>query len=343
MHVHLLFLLLFFSPLCADWNQTFDDDTKRLAEHFPAFQTTPYIEQYRFFMNARKALLKDAKIQKKVLKTAPEKKKLIIKKEEKLIIKKRRNNHIHDLYVWELSHLLNAAPACIVPSFPIDLGGKRAIVQQIESLQYGDTTPAEALQKIPLENYWKSHLVAYLLGLSDLAGRNIGITSDGKIRFFDNEASFIYYNHPSRTARAFTSGFLSQSFDWPQFRQSLDETTATHLQQFVDNLADFEEKVRLYKTIRPLTFPEEGLAFRLQVLRKFPMKEGASFRDFYMTAFPDIAAGLTKLNEIVSSILKQKVGDGTTLFFTCRRMVPSQLQKEQLLAIHDWVHTYIPQ
>lgn len=340
-----VFLLSFLIvlPLHADWNLDFDTQTKALINELPPLQSPYYLQEYMLYTRARALLLKDRRALKKIAQTEPGIKRLIFRKEDGLIVKKRRNNHIHDLYIWELSFLVGGSEF-ITPSFPMELAGKRVIVQKLEPFEHGqrlEVLSEKVTKKVPLLDYWKAHLQVYLLGLSDLANGNIGVSPTGKIRFFDNESSLIYYNKPMRTDAAFTTGFICQSFDWSQYRMPLDKEMARELQAFVQNFSHLEDHLKIYKAHRSLALEGEGFLYRLERVRSFPFREGATFRDFLGWAFPKMSPGLDALNQMVGQILGKKVDHGSALFFMGRWISFCTLSPQTTLALQQWIDTYI--
>lgn len=341
------FLLLFFffgSSLFSGWNETFDEESKEALHALARLQTDSYRKQYTFFTKSREKLLQDSNLKKKIAKSLPSEKFHFLKKKEGLILKKRRNNHIHDFFAWEISYLLKSSQY-ISPSFPIDIEGKRIIVQQWESLHAGseesDEHSQQDIQKVSLETYWRAHLLAYLLGLADMAGRNIGISPEGMIRFFDTEISLCYFNTPTKTESSFTLGYVLQSFDWPQYRTPLDRKTAEKLKTFISSLTNVEKDIHLYLTHRQVFFPEEAFAYRLDKVRNFLFKEGVTFRDFFGSVFPRMSEGLDSLNRFTRKITGKRVDHGSALFFVCRWIKNYTLSAQEKETLRKWVERYV--
>jgi hypothetical protein len=335
----ILCLLLWLSNLKADWNHEFDQKTQELVSQLPVLQNSNYCQFCDFFRKQRAILLKESTLNEAIFKTDSSKKSMILKKNRGLVLKKRRNNHIHDLYAWEVSYFLGK-DRFVLPAFPIEIAQKRVMVQEIESFECGQPKK-ETLSNVSLETYWKAHLQAYILGFSDLAATNIGVNSQGMIRFFDNEISFVYYNVAQKTEKGFTTGFISQSFDWPQFSKPIDEKIALTLQQLVRSFSTFEQNMRIYLRYRPLTFSNEGLEYRLEKVRSFEYKKGKTFKDFFSWLYPEIGAGLDELTQLVSPIMKKKTGYGTSLFFMCGSIKNYQLTGPQRNAVQKWLNKYI--
>ena len=340
----LFFLVHLSTPLQADWNEDFDRTSAFLTQSIPTFQHIQYQKQYSEFKKIREKLVHDKDLIKKLQATALYTKVLITKKELSIIIKKRKNHHIHDLYPWEMSYLLESN-AYITPSFPMEIGGVRVIVQKLEPFEfgnkYGGGYSKGTIKKISLETYWKSHLQAYILGLSDLAVSNIGINKKGIIRFFDNEACLIYYNTALNKDTYFSSGFMCQSYDWPQFDTPLDEATAHRLQEYIHTFINLENKLRAYFSIRVVTFPFDQLQYRIRMVQNFKIQKGISFRDFFAVLFPDIEKGFDELHTIVSDMLQRRAGYGTSLFYASRYIKRNLLPEKTKTRIKEWVHTYI--
>lgn len=336
-----LLFLIFVLPLQADWNHDFDKQSQLLVESLPCFQNPHYCDEYNTFVEIRKILLEDKSLQNKIKNEDPQNKLVLFQKTNDLFIKKRRNDCINELFIWELSYLLNS-PEFIVPSFPVHIGGKAVIVQKKEMIEIGkgefDCPSEDLLKKVSLKNYWKAHILAYLLGFRDLAGRNIGVNTGGMIRFFDNESSFKYVS--IKNGGGFTIPFVSQSFDWPQYRIPLDQKTAESLKHFVNSLSDFENELKQYISLRKLTISEQDLNLRLHMLRNFPLKKGATFRDLYGSLFPQLSPGLDQLNHIVGKIVNHKVDHGTALYFVWRKKKKYNLSDKDNLALDRWIETY---
>lgn len=338
----LSFLLVL--TLRADWNKEFDSESNALMQKVATLQNQTYFQQYVFFYDMREKILANQELRRKVKHEESGNKLIYFDKQNKLVIKKRRNNHIHELFAWELSFLLGSSEF-VAPSFPMEIAGKRVIVQRQEPFEIGSgnlSRPRDAtLALVTLETYWKAHLQAFLLGLGDLAGQNIGVSPEGVIRFFDNEASFIYHNEPFKTDDSFSMGFICQSFDWPHYRMPLDRKTAESLRNYIGSLDGLEENLKIYSLCRQFPFPNEGFLSRLQKVRNFAYREGATFRDFFGTVFPQISPGLDDLTETVGQFLGYKIDHGTMLFFICRHMKKQDVPLRTKSVIKNWVDKYV--
>lgn len=341
---HALFFFLYCSILQAGWNEDFDAQSIALRNEIPGLQNKEYVQQYQNFKKIRKTLLKDKSVLKQIKNTPAGQKARIAKKNLNIIIKKRRNNHIHELSTWELSYL-TGTNEYVVPSFPVDIDGVRVIVQEIETFETGTMDGGgyggNTLKKVTPETYWKAHLQAYVLGLADLTCANIGVNSQGIIRFFDTESSFSYYNVPFKTALSFSTGFICQSFDWTQYRKPLDAETAARLRDYVNSLSNLEENLKIYQKHRSISISSENLQHRLDKVRNFKIEEGVTFRDFFGFVFPQMSLGLDELNGVVGGILHRKVDHGCALFFMCRYIKNYDLPPQTKLTLQNWINTYI--
>ena len=344
-------LAVFFTShkLCADWNSDFDQETDALIKELPALQHTDYARERSEFKTIRTKLLKSKSLVNKIQKMDLMEKALIKKKSLSVIVKKRNNHHIHDLYPWELSFLLGSN-AYITPSFPMEIGGFRVIVQKLEPFEFGERISGRdmgggysknTIEKVSLETYWKAHLQAYIVGLSDLVVSNIGVNSKGIIRFFDNEACLIYYNAPFPRVNTFSTGFICQSFDWDQYRKPLDSKTAFVIQDFIRGLGNFEESLKIYCRIRNIALSFDAVRHRLNILQNFPVREGTTFQDFFAAVFPKMSPGLDGLCNIVSRLLHKPVGHGTALFYATRHAKKKLPPPEMQAALTTWVNTYV--
>ncbi|MES2200481.1 MAG: hypothetical protein V4489_10010 [Chlamydiota bacterium] len=330
--------------LYADWNQDFEERTRYLIERMPELQKETYIHSYEDFLQIRNPLLQDQSIRKKMAYTSLENKLTLLTSSDRVVIKKRRNNHIHELFAWEVSCLLGVSDY-MLPSFPLEIEGKRAILQAKEQFSYGkgkmELPSLSLLRTVSLEGYWRAHFCAYLLGIADLVSKNIGIGEDGKILFFDAEVSFSYQNKPFRTKEGFSTGFIMASFEWPQYSRPLDAKMCKSLQDFVARLSNIEDTLRLYEELREFSFLGEGLADRLDKVRSFALEEGKTFEDFFCFVYPKLGPGLDKLSRRVSRILQKKVGHGASLMFMTRDIHRHKLSPENKASLEKWLDTYI--
>jgi hypothetical protein len=330
--------------LHADWNKDFDDQTTLMVQQLTPLQNANYLDMYEFFKGVRADLLNDHEVVRQIKNWSMDEKLMIQKENLNVIIKKRRNDKFNDLYPWELSYLTNSH-AYILPSFPMEIGGKIVILQKLESFQIGSIDMGHELNvvnKVSLKTYWRALLQAYVLGIGDLVSPNIGVNQKGIIRFFDNESCLVYNNTPFRNANTFKLGFLCQAIDWPQFHVPMDAKTAKVVQEYVWSFCNsFEENMKTYLSFRSVNISDEGLKIRLEKLKTFEFSEGKTFNDFHSFIYPRMNKGLDKLSRIVSNILKIDVGSGVSLFFVTRRMKRYALTPDENASIQKWIDRYV--
>lgn len=341
--IFFVFLFATTAIFCVDWNAQFDEETKSMMRAIPLFQNVRYAESYAHFQKARSILLHDPSFQSKRAAMSSSSRMRFISKEAEGIVKKRGEN-IKELYTWELSFLLGSGEY-FVPSLPIECDGTYMIIQPIESFcimrsHIMPKSAKECVEKVPLETYWKAHLQAYLLGIQDLYGRNIGVSSEGIIRFFDTEYSFQYFETGKMNVGC-SVGFISQSFDWPHFHVPLDQASLKSVQNFLQSLSVFEELYACYKRYRHFSFQDNGLFRRLQKIRTVPLKVGMTFSDLYAFLFPSISEGLDPLMQIAEKLMKRPVREGTALLFLCGKILNMHaLSREGQERLQHWVETY---
>jgi hypothetical protein len=340
------FCLFCHGVICAGWNEDFDEESYVLGKHLDCLHTKTYEDFYGTFTQLRKMLLKDASLRRQLAAATSQQRIIFLKPREGLVVKKRASNRLHDFFSWELANLFGVDDY-VVPSFPVEIAGKKVIIQKMEPFTFGQgkmQMPSSfIIKKIHLVTYWKAHFAAYLIGLGDLVGKNIGVSSEGVIRFFDLEYSLHYCNKPARTNRSFKTGFSPQSLEWPQYRYRLDQKSAENLREYVHSLDGVEEKLKLYLEGRklPFEFDMEGFLQRLQNIRLFALEEGKSFRDFYAFLYPKLSPGLDFLTRIAESIFHQKVGHGSALVLICRRLEKQNVSSEDGKELEKWIHTYV--
>lgn len=316
---------------------------------FPQLNTRDYREIYKEFVKIRTLLLQDKELEKEIKSSPPEKKMQIIKEKLGIIIKKRHTNRAKDIYPWELSHLIGSTEY-IVPSFPVEIGGKIVIIQKLEKFDIGSNLlgyDKKIAAKVSLKDYWMALLQAYLFGISDLVAQNIGVNKQGMIRFFDIESCLNYNNIPrkeqiSPDLTIVKMGFQCQGIDWAQCRRPLDKKTAQQIQRFIRSfIDDFETTFTSYLAYRPTPYFEEGLQERIAVLKNYPFEEGTTFEDFFYLIYPHMSPGLNKLSRIVTDILGVQTGEATAMFFLSRKIKRTPLTSKQKEALNQWTTRYI--
>ena len=333
------------SSLYANWNEDFEVQSRALIKSLPQFQTESYLQEYEGFSEIKESLVRDGSLKRKLIDSPLSDRTIILRPRQGVVIKKRADNIIRELFAYEVSLLLGSSVSSFVPAFPLEIGGKKVIIQKMEPFDFGkgdrELPSSSSIKKVSVEGYWKAHLQAYILGIGDLLGRNIGVNAEGKIRFFDVEASFRYSDEIYRRQNAIGIGFVAESFDWPQYRMPLDKKTAENLRNFIRKLSGFEEKASIYQECRGYPVLTKELLFRLAKVRAFSFEEGQTFRDFFGLAYPTIDAGLDDLNRIVSHIYKRKVDHGASLIFISQHIEKMKLTSEEKKEVEDWIARYV--
>lgn len=337
-------LFFFCSYLQANWNDAFDKSTGKMLDQLVNIDSEEYEKHYKVFARIREVYLADSALCKQIRSMKSFDKEIILRPRERMVIKKRRENHIYEAFAWEIATLLGTN-SCIVPSLPVEIGGKRVILQNMEDFEIREKhkkLPKKSIMKrVSLDAYWKAHFQAYLLGMGDLVGRNIGVNKEGKIRFFDIESSFKYGPVTKTSDTSFYTGFIAQSFSWPQFEQTLDQSTLLSLQEFVLSLDSLEENIATYLRYRSFPLDEEGFFYRLNKIRSFPLEEGMSFKDFYSFAFPSIGEGLEELTGIIGRIWHKKITTGEAILFAKKDVSKLSLPRKEKEEMQEWIKNYI--
>lgn len=336
------FLVVF--PAFGNWNDSFDEISDELVYSFPRLGCRKYTEDCASFIKLRKKCLQNESLLRKIAKMSDSKSELIFLPKEKIILKKRKHNHIYELFAWEISTLLGI-DSCIVPSFAFEIGGKKVIMQKMEFFSIGeketDIPSSFYLNRVSLENYWRAHLWAYLLGIKDLSGKNIGVNEDGEIRLFDVGSCFNYQHRPKRDKGAFHTGFFLQSLGWPHYRQPLEERTVIALRRFIDALSCMEDDIELYLLYRPFPFDKDGFLRRLDTLRDFYFESGTTFCDFYSFLFPRVGKGFDSLCKILGRALDRKIDHADALLFCRQGCKKGDLAEKNRKEFENWMNSYI--
>ena len=342
------------SLLAADWNAEFDEHTNQLIQELPQLQNEDYLQNHHYFMQARQKLLKNGDLRARLSSADASDKFMIQMDHLDLMLKKRKRDRIQDLFAWEMSYLLGSN-VYFLPSFPLEMGGKKVILQRLEVFELEPSVAGgssftrdqfkKKVRKISLETFWKAHLHAYLVGMYDLTARNIGVNSKGNIRFFDNESCFHYSNAVEKFRGGFKMDYKCQSFDWPQFVAPLDKQTVRKIRSFIRDLAGCEKKMHTYLLHRypdfSLEFSEAELGQRLENIRNFQVDEGTTFRDFFGFLYPQMSPGFEELVQIVQSLLGPHVGYGTALWFMYRWVDTHPLSSQDKQKLKRWVRSYV--
>lgn len=327
--------------LCfGDWNACFDEATEKLVFSLGDVDSTKYIEDCKFFRGLRTKCLQNRELLRRISSMKIAQKELIFLSRENVVLKKRSNDNLCELFAWEISTLLGC-DSCVVPSFAMEIAGKKVVAQRLEPFSVTKVPMRSLLQKVSLGTYWKAQLQAYLIGVKDLMGKNIGITEAGEIRLFDLESCFCYQNHPCKHSNAFHTGFLMQSFMWPQYYQPLDETSLDSLKSFLELLYLIEERILLYLKHRSFSLDLHGFTYRLNKIRNFNWETGQSFDDFYRFLFPRVALGLPCLNEIIGRSIQKKVDGVEALLFLRKGYKKEKLSSSARKDLKKWIDAYI--
>ncbi len=328
------------SGLYGNWNNTFDEKTYQLALRASCID----IDEYEVFAHIRETFLRNSHLEKHIADMTALEKEIILRRKEGVVLKIRKSNNINEAFAWEISNFFGGF-SCIVPAFPIKIGGKYVIIQKVESFAIAEEKTnlprKDIMRSVLVEDYWNACFQMYLLGLGDLKGSNIGINKKGKIRFFDVESSFKYQNQPIRSKYSFHAGFAAQSFAWPQFQQPLDKRAVISLQRFIGSLDNLEEDITTYLAYRSFPLDREGFFYRLEKIRNFPLEKGKTFEDFYRFIFPQMSLGLDELCSIISRILQKKVSLGEALFFAHKDLKREKLSSEEKKELRQWLSIYI--
>lgn len=341
-------LILCFSflikTLSADWNSDFDLNSEYLMETFPSLQNTSYLSYYDFFSRHRESLQSDFSLKKEIRDSLELDKFMKVNVRDALVLKKRAASNINELFIWELACLLGGAKF-VVPSFPIDIEGKKVIFQKMEEFTIGQkktrVPPDRLVREVDLVDYWEAHYIIFILGLRDMVGCNLGISPKGRIRLFDAEESFIYDTGPHRTLGGFDIGFVTQALEWSQYREPLTESQVKRLKAFVSGLSGFEEKLEVYLRYRPLSISKEGIRDRLHKVRAFSLRPGISFRNFYGSIFPKMSKGLDELTGLISAIIGRNVDHGSAIFYAMGKHKIRRINSKQKKAIKEWTMKYV--
>lgn len=335
----LVLFCLLGSSLLAGWNEKYDEETECLCRTFEALDTSEYRKYYEDFSVVRQKSLEDKELRKEIGKMSSSSKKIFLRKKDGTVIKKRPWERLGEAYVWEISALLGS-PDCIVPSFPVEIGGKKVVLQKKASFTTSDVASRSLIKQISCAAYWKAHLQAYLFGMGDLVARNIGITKKNEILFFDIESSF-KYRSLKRSKLGFHTGFLSHSLTWPQFQKPLTREEAISVRYFIDSLANIRDTLDRYLDCRSGFSHREGLLYRLDKILEFPLEEGCSFFDFYSFLFPELFKGIEEWCEIVSEWKKKSVGIGEALMIARKKIGEGPISREQRQRIMKWLDRYV--
>jgi len=328
------------------WNENYINDSLLLTQVIPYYQCdkSNYFSNIQEFLGLTYKIEQNRGLVNKIIELNHNSKINFPDPSSGLIIKKRLYNNIDEAYAWELSYLLEGNNF-ITPSFPLQIGNNTTIIQKWEYFKKGAWLtlhpPQHVIKKVSLENYWKAHFLAFILGHNDLSGANIGITPRGTIRFFDNEGIFQRELIPKKTQDAFFVSFVSVSFDWPQYRMPIDKHTAQRLREFIIQINKNKPQILLYSEIRGIPKAGNFILENIEILNQFDISEGKSFLSFIGFLYPTLIDGLDKLNKIVAKVLHPNIDHGVALFFATRMVKYYNLSIQIRNELNAWIDQYV--
>lgn len=306
-----------------DWNDTFLESSNILVEKLDSFKHSNFQDKIKLLQEIKFDIEKNH-FDQDISKLSLETKENFFKDE--YVIKKRPGDHIFESHCWEIAILFSSD--YVTPSYPLKIGNNTVIVQPMEQVKVADRTmknlPKES-STVSLKNYFLSHIFSFLVGAQDLSGKNIGITPEGNIRFFDNEDVF-NFGALQKSELSFFAPFLSTAFDWNQYRQPIDADLAKDITNYINELNHKKMDLEKYAKIRNL--PNEitfGILSKMDTLNGFKFEKGTTFRDFFIYLYPKLS-NLDGLKKQVKDILVSHdyidesvvVDDGVALFYTTK-------------------------
>jgi len=308
----------------------------------------PYATAYEQFVLFRDELSSYPSLYKQCAKADKEEKWMYMLPREGWVLKKRRRDNVNEVWTWELSCLLGTGTR-VLPAFVLEMGDNAIVAQQMERFVFGEKKtkipPRRLLRSVSVGEYWKAFLMAYILGFHDLVGRNIGITPQGQIIFFDTESAFRYDIETKRVGPIQIScAFIAQAFDWPQAQMILRGQDLLGVQEFVSELSLFKERIERYVQGRTLVFSLEQILERVQTVEQFfqqAWQHEVCFYDFYAFIEPRFMQGFSELCVLLSSIMERDVALGSALFFLSRQAKRYKLSHRDQEKLHAWIEKYV--
>jgi hypothetical protein len=265
-------------------------------------------------------------------------------RKRKVFVKRRWFDNVNDVSAWQLCQLLEMEN--IPEAIAYCAGSYWCVIQRAIPLNTGKLyhpPTSKFTSRVSLEEYWKAALLSFVLGFEDLHGANIGITSDGKIIYFDNDNLYNYTTTLSKSGAFFHHFFVTSLMDWPQYQHLIDESLAQKLQALVQLWKSKQAQILQHPLInqhRPDHVPDnylESIVERINILSSFNFASGINFQNFYAFLYPELASGLDDLRLIVNQKTLHKMERGSALFYCSKNATDPNLKD----SLTQWETKYI--
>jgi len=243
------------------------------------------------------------------------------------IVKKRLKIKDRDETTWKIASLLSLG-SYVAPALTQEMNGDSLSLSPWLNFRldghssYLTASPQPTLKDLPLHEFWKGLLLAYLLDFDDLWYPNLAVSPSHTMIFFDNDRSLQF--EPSHLP------FASTAFDWEHFATPLSRKSCRKLELFIKTLESNFEGVHTYCNLKHLDFYPH-IQQRLEKIKAFPLQEGEIFQNFLFYLYPHFKAELPKLEEITQQ------SRGSALFIAKRHLHLSGLSKEKQQEVTHWL------
>jgi hypothetical protein len=337
-------LFLATGSLSGDWNDKYLDQSKQIASLIPHPDHRAFYEaKVAQFSMLKGHFLQDKEIRRLFAKGKKEERRVCPWNGVPFVLKWRVENIIHEAYTWDLSLLLGM-PEYVVPSYPIESSDRRAVIQDFivfPQVKVMASPPPELVAQVSLRDYWRAHLLAFLLGMNDLSGANIAVLEGGIPSFFDNESALYPFDPVKKNTLSFRLPYISVAFDWPQFNEpipaALADEVESYLHTFIPRLPGLFEYGRI-RHVQELVY---RVVYRMRIALGWKIRPGMTFADLYRQIFPRMMEGYPEMRDFVFSCVGHPIGVGSTFFFTTKDARHFTFTPEQKEWLNSWIAKYI--
>lgn len=225
----------------------------------------------------------------------------------------------NEFFFWEIAGILGCTKF-IPPAIPFYHCGQLCSIQKhCPSIICGPLfiSMSPCAKTVSVRNFWEFNIIAFLFGLKDLNGKNIGVSRRGDVWLFDFErfdSTEIISQYPIEVGsyKTLYTSFTSMSFDWPQFLKPLTMQDANAIIQLLEaishrlsNLSDISKFMTFASLYMPIEHIENylnNMLEKLNLLKGIEIKPGLTFKDLYLELFPKLKNQESKVKAIAGKL-----------------------------------------
>ncbi|WP_420421040.1 hypothetical protein [Simkania sp.] len=235
-----------------------------------------------------------------------------------------------EVAVWETSLILDCEDS-IAGSLAIHFKEKNFVFQPFQKAKFFNglflfpKKMNRRIQKVSEWDFWKANLFLFLIGHRDLTCCNIGVCSNRKLFFCDNEGAFSPLEH--RVFKVHGKDFnlqlptMNLMVDWPQARTPLSSKVAKNVTTLVSNWLRKKDDLLRYMEHPFNDFvlnSDAQNAFEKRYAKTLAMQwisKETTFQGFILSVYPTLYEGVPELVDLSSPIIGEQVSPMSALLF----------------------------